>query len=91
MNVIYWRDINKLGENADIIKSTFCLDWFNLNFNGTSLFHYFAPNSEVIKAIFDQYALEKANDKMSCSEVYLPLQILNPDNDGKTALLKSIE
>ena len=76
MNIIYWRDINKLGENAAVIESTLQLEWFNLNFAGSSLFHYFAPNSEVVKLVFDQY--EKCKQDFDLANMpsgvrYLPL------------------
>lgn len=91
MNVIYWRDIYALGCKPNDISGTFCLDWVNLNFQGNSLFHYFAGNSELIKLFYNKYRQEKGNGTISCSEEYLPLQILNPDNQGKTALLKAVE
>jgi hypothetical protein len=58
----------------------------NIVVDGTSLFHYFADNSAFIEAIEQRYRQEKANGTLSVTDETLPLQILNPNNRGETAL-----
>jgi hypothetical protein len=51
MELILWRDINTLGEEADLIKNSCSLDNCNIVIDGVSLFHYFADNAELIDSI----------------------------------------
>ena len=55
MNLILWRDINLLGEDADLIKGSCSLDDCNIVIDGISLFHYFADNSELIESIHQMF------------------------------------
>ena len=63
----------------------------NLCFNGVSLFHYFAAFSDIIQTMFDKFEVEGAARELSNSEKTVALQILNPDNQGKTALYRAIQ
>lgn len=91
MDLILWRDINDLGEKAELIKQTCSLIQFNIVIDGTSLFHYFADNSDLIEQIHQRYQYEKLNGSLSTIDSTLPLQILNPDNDGRTALYLAVK
>ena len=90
MDILLWQNLNMMGETLDLIKRTTTLDSFNLCFSGISLFHYFASNSNVIDIISQKYILAKSNDAIEGTQMTLPLQTINPDNDGKTALFLSI-
>ena len=73
-----------------MIDCSASIDNMNLCFNGVSLFHYFAPKSEIIQVMFDKFELEGAGRELTNSEKTIALQILNPDNEGKTALYRAI-
>jgi hypothetical protein len=49
MDLILWNDINLLGEKPEFMKTAVSLNQCNLSFDGISLFHYFADNSEFIE------------------------------------------
>ena len=49
MDLILWNDINLLGEKPEFMKAAVTLNQCNLTFDGISLFHYFADNSEFIE------------------------------------------
>lgn len=51
MDLILWRDINSLGESADLIEKSCTVEDCNIVVDGNSLFHYFADNSEIIEAM----------------------------------------
>lgn len=51
MDLILWRDINALGEEADLIEKSCTVEDCNIVIDGISLFHYFADNSDLIEAI----------------------------------------
>jgi len=57
-----------------------------MRFDSYSIFHYFASNSEVIERIHSKFITELNRKNLSESEKKLPLQILCPDNQGKSAL-----
>jgi hypothetical protein len=59
--------------------------------DGISLFHYFADNSLLIEQISVRYNQEKQNETLKGTDKTLPLQILNPDNCGRTALFLAVE
>jgi hypothetical protein len=90
MDLLLWSNINALGEKADLIQKTCTLNQFNLVIDGISLFHYFADNSEIIEQIHASYTNEKQNNNLIGTDKTLPLQILNPDNNGKTSLFLAI-
>lgn len=58
--------------------------------DGTSLFHYFAESAEFSEVVEERYGQEKANGTLSVTDATLPLQILNPDNRGDTALALAV-
>ena len=51
MDVVLWKDINAIGESAELISRSCTLDSLNIDFSGVSLFHYFAPNANIIEVI----------------------------------------
>lgn len=73
MDLMFWRDINVLGEKASMIEQICQLHHFNLIFDGISLFHYFSDNSDMIDIIQKKYFYEKQNGTMSETDETLPL------------------
>jgi hypothetical protein len=73
MELILWRDINLLGEDADLIKGSCTLDNCNIVVDGTSLFHYFADNSELIESIHSMYINAKENGTLTPANETMPL------------------
>jgi len=63
---------------------------FIINFDGQSLFHVFAWSDTMIQCIHDKYMLAKQNDLLTHQEYRLPLLILSPDIEQKTAIFRSI-
>jgi hypothetical protein len=86
MDLLLWQNIMELGANHELMNSSCSLQQINIVVDGTSLFHFFADNSEFIEAIAQRYRQEKANGTLSVTDETLPLQILNPNNRGETAL-----
>ena len=85
-----WENMNFLGEKAELIQKACSIEQFNIVVDGISLFHYFADNSDIIEQIHDRYNDNKQNGTLDGTDATLPLQILNPDNDGKTALFLAV-
>lgn len=73
-----------------MVKESVSLESFNMAFNSCSLFHYFAAKPHVIQLIYDLYESEKSFRELKPAEQYLPLQILNPDLEGKSALYRAV-
>ena len=90
MDVLLWKDINAIGESAELINSSCTIDSLNLCFGGVSLFHYFAPDANIIEVIRNKMVSESQGKALSRTERTLPLQIVNPDNDQKTALYRAV-
>ena len=53
-----WKDINAIGESAELINRSCSIDNLNIGFNGMSLFHYFAPNANIIDVIRNKMITE---------------------------------
>ena len=49
MDIMLWQNINVLGEKPELIQKTCTLRQCNLVIDGTTLFHYFADNSNLIE------------------------------------------
>jgi hypothetical protein len=73
LDLILWRDINLLGEGAELIHNACTLDQFNLSIDGISLFHYFSANSEVIEEIRQKFNDHKEDGILSVTDSTLPL------------------
>jgi hypothetical protein len=86
LDILLWRNIQDLGSRPEDINALCTLDTINLNFSGNSLFHYFADDPDVIQIFYDKYKIEEAKGTLTCHSENLPLQILNPNNQGYTAL-----
>lgn len=91
MDLILWNSIILLGERPDLIQQSCSLNQCNLSFDGISLFHYFADNSEIIEFIHQKFYAEQQGGTLSVTDKTLPLQILNPDNQGKTAMFLAVQ
>ena len=59
---------------------------FTKVFSDYSLMHFFADKVDVIKMIHHEYKEMIEDDLQSDEEKNMPLIILHPDADGKTAL-----
>ena len=55
------------------------------------MFHHFADNAEVIEIIHDKVQAGRAFGFDREIDWKLPLQIVCPDYDGKTALYQAVE
>ena len=91
MDHLLWKNINDLGEHPQVIDENTTVDHFNQIYHGQSLFHYFVQKSEVIEVIHDKYMGLLENGNLTKDQKFIPLVMLLPDNDGKTALELSIE
>ena len=60
-------------------------------FQGMSLWHHFAGDSEIIQFIHDKYKLQQASGTLSDYDHKIPLLLLCPDQDGYSALYHSIK
>ena len=63
---------------------------FKISIDGYSMFHYFAKNADVMEKIHGK--VQKCRD-LGYENEYdkrLPLMIICPDNEGKTALYHAI-
>ena len=60
-------------------------------YNGYSLFHYFNDNVDVIEMIHNKFKTKREDGTIRDDEVKVPLVMLLPDKDGKTALDLSID
>jgi len=90
IDILLWKNLQEQGELKQMVKESVSLESFNMAFNSCSLFHYFAHKPHVIQLIYDLYESEKSFRKLKPSEEYLPLQILNPDLEGKSALYRAV-
>ena len=86
LDVLLWRNIEDLGCRADDIEDLCTVDSLNLTFSGNSLFHVFADDPEIIQIFYNKYKTEEANGSLNSQSENLPLQILNPNSQGLTAL-----
>ena len=91
IDILLWKNLCDLNENPHIVEKSCTLEQFNLCFHGASLFHYFAASSEIIEIIIRKIAMESSIRELSASDKMLPLQILNPNNEGRTALYLAIQ
>ena len=60
-----WKDINAIGESAELIIKSCNLDSLNIGFCGVSLFHYFAPDANIIEVIRKKMVLESESKDLS--------------------------
>ena len=91
MDILFWMNIVELGRDADVIAENTTLAQFAKVYNGYSLFHYFSSNVSVIEMIHARYKQAYEDGVLKDEEKYMPLVLLHPDNDGKTALDAAIE
>lgn len=65
MDVLLWKDINAIGESAELINKSCSIDSLNIGFSGVSLFHYFAPNANIIEVIRNKMVTESQGKILS--------------------------
>lgn len=90
MDITLWENLSRFHFDLNHIKRAIKLEDFSTIFNGMSLFHYFSGRPEVISIVHKLFEKEKRYKIMNKSLKNLPLQILNPDFNNKTALELSI-
>ena len=86
MDVMIWKNLEDKGNQLSQIKQSTSIDSFNCKFNGSSLFHHFANNYHIIQLILEKIEMESDIRTLSATEKTLPLFILFPDDNNKTAL-----
>jgi hypothetical protein len=86
-----WKNIYDKGDDIKQIKQSTSIMNFNCKFNGRSLFHHFSRNSEIIQVIQEKMKVEAAIRELEPNERNLPLLILFPDDNSKTALEASLD
>jgi len=58
------------------------LNYFRNKYQGISLFHHFADDSDIIKIIYDKYTKLKLQNKLTDQSIKeMPLFILSPDDN----------
>ena len=91
MDLLFWQNIDHIGEDPTTISKNITLDRLNVVYNGYSLFHYFNDNIEVISMMHDKFKTKREENSIKPSEEMVPLIMLHPDKDGKTALDLAID
>lgn len=91
MDHLLWKNINDLGEQPNIIDDSTNIKQYFQIYNGQSLFHYFVQNSEVIEVMHNKYMNLKDNNILRPQDKFMPLVLLNPDYNGKTALELAVD
>lgn len=59
MDLLYWKNIQELGDNPEIIMENTDLELFNQVFDGYSMFHYFVSSPDIIEYICKLYKFKK--------------------------------
>jgi hypothetical protein len=90
MDLTFWKNIIDNGARTELINANTKLAQFNRVYDGVSLFHYFAENVDVIEMIHDKFKLAEENGLLTDADINMPLVILHPDQNGKTALETAI-
>ena len=90
IDILLWKGINAVGETPELVDLLSNIDSLNHSFGGVSLFHYFAKDAKIIQVINNKMLKESSSGELSRTERTLPLQIVNPDNEGKTALYRAV-
>ena len=91
MDLLFWHNIVQLGEDSTTISKNISLERLNVVYNGYSLFHYFNDNIDVISMMHDKFKTKREENTIKPSEHLVPLIMLHPDKDGKTALDLAID
>jgi len=59
LDILLWKNIHELGEDPDFIQESCSLENINNIFDGVTLLHYFAGNSDMIDKIQIMYENDK--------------------------------
>ena len=73
IDINYWKSLQHKGMNLRLLEQTCCLDRFNVNFDGKSMFHIFASKPEIIDMIAQKFRYEKLNQRISEKQMSLAL------------------
>ena len=76
MNVTFWKNLFDLGEDPAILRSSTDFSQFNQEFEGYSLFHYYAKDQEVIRMLHKKYLEVKNDDDATKEQIMTPLILL---------------
>ena len=79
MNITFWKNIIDQGEDVSILKGNTTFSQFNQEFDGYTLFHYFAKDIDVIQMLHEKYLQLKNDDDTTKEELATPLILLYPD------------
>ena len=81
-DVYYWKQVMEKKDFKGIIDGkTDLLEAFRVKYDGTSLFHNFAGDREIISSIFVKYQTAVENNMIQDESTRLmPLYILSPDD-----------
>lgn len=90
-DILIWRNITSSGNTTNQDYDACTLSQFNIVVNGYSMFHYFAENSIVVEMFCKKYLQAKRNNELKDTESNLPLQIMNPDTEGNTAIFLAVQ
>lgn len=76
MNVTFWKNLFDLGEDPAILRANTNFSQFNQEFEGYSLFHFFAKDQEVIRMLHKKYLEVKNDDDATKEQIMTPLILL---------------
>ena len=85
MDLLFWKNIESKGPTPERLRDNTNWKQFETVYDGYSLFHYFAVNVDIIEMIHETYKDGIENEKIPETDT-MPLTLLHPDPDGKTAL-----
>lgn len=86
MDITFWKNVNELDCEPQVIAANTNFSNFNSVFNGHSLFHYFAKNQGVIEMLHQKYIELRDDEDVKKEDFNTPLMLLHPNLNGKTAL-----
>jgi hypothetical protein len=86
INLLLWSQIEEMGSLTNLIRDNTRLDQFSVIYSEFSLFHFFAHNVEVIEMIHFVYKQNLEDELLTESQRQMPLVILHPDGQGRTAI-----
>ena len=81
IEILFWKNIVDLGENALDIEKNTQLSNFHAVFEGITMFHYFSLNADVLSIIYKKYKYAKNHQNLTKQDRLLPLLILLPDRE----------
>lgn len=90
-DILLWRNIIQSGNTTKQHYEACSLRHINIVVNSYSMFHYFAEDSKVIEMFCKKFLQAKRNNELKDTEHNLPLQIMNRDREGQTAIYLAVQ